>query len=69
MGWVHAYTASECREVKHEGSANDSEEVNQIGAADTEEGQERICLTASELRDAARKNLFIEVQWSNTVAL
>jgi len=68
MGWVHAYTASECREVKHEGSANDSEEANQIGAADTE-GQGRIYLTASELRDAARNNSFIEVQWSNTVAL
>ena len=70
MGWVHSFIASDCREMTDRESANDSEEihVNQVGAADTE-GQERILLTVAELRDAARNGEFVEVQWSNTVAL
>jgi len=68
MGWVHSFIASDCREMTNGESANDSEETNQVGAADTE-GQERILLTEAELRDAARNGEFVEVQWSNTVAL
>ena len=69
MGWVHSFIASDCsREMTNRASANDSEEMNQVGAADTE-GQERILLTVAELRDAARNGEFVEVQWSNTVAL
>ena len=68
MGWVHSFIASDCREMANGDSANDSEEINQVGAADTE-GQERILLTAAELRDATRNGEFVEVQWSNTVAL
>lgn len=68
MGWVHSFIASDCRAMTNGESANDSEEINQVGAADTE-GQERILLTVTELRDAARSGEFVEVQWSNTVAL
>ena len=68
MGWVHSFIASDCREMTDRESANDSEEMNQVGAADTE-GQARILLTVAELRDAARNGEFVEVQWSNTVAL
>ena len=68
MGWVHSFIASECNEITKEQGPNDLEETNQIGAADVE-GQERIYLTVGELRDAARNGEFVEVQWSNTVAL
>ena len=68
MGWVHSFIASDCREMTDGDSANDSEDMNQVGAADTE-GQERILLTAAELRDATQNGEFVEVQWSNTVAL
>mmetsp|Transcript_13060 Transcript_13060/g.37245 ORF Transcript_13060/g.37245 Transcript_13060/m.37245 type:complete len:252 (+) Transcript_13060:140-895(+) len=69
MGWVHSFIASDCKEIMNErGAPNDLEEENQVGAADVE-GQERIYLTVSELRDAARNGEFVEVQWSNTVGL
>ena len=68
MGWVHSFIAKDCREMIGGESTNDSEESTQVGAADTE-GQEKILMTVAELRDAARNGGFVEVQWSNTVAL
>lgn len=72
MGWVNSFVAKECRqgaeaparrEFQGEDRAND-----EVGAADMER-QDFISLTVDELRDASRNGRFVEVQWSNTVAL
>ena len=68
MGWVHSFIAKDCRDMTGGESTNDSEKSTQVGAADTE-GQKKILMTVAELRDAARNGGFVEVQWSNTVAL
>jgi len=65
MGWVNSFLATECEasSKKMTATENDSE----VGAADSER-QDMMSITLDELRDAARKGRFVEVQWSNTVA-
>lgn len=72
MGWVNSFVAMDCIHQKIESNRSDLEhkekEEEEVGAPDTER-QDRISLSLSELRDAAREGKFLEVQWSNTVAL
>ena len=71
MGWVNSFLATRCsRSTKkkhsrpHDSGANSEE----VGAADTER-QDTKSVTLRELREAAISGKFLEVQWSNTVAL
>ena len=70
-GWVHSFLATRCRssgKVKElTGKAVESKDV-QVGDADVER-QDLIKVSLRELRDATRNGDFMEVQWSNTVAL
>eukprot|EP00957_Ditylum_brightwellii_P152560 11612638-Ditylum_brightwellii.AAC.1 len=72
MGWVHSYLGVNCRKALLTPTTstlpdNDKEE-EEVGTKDAERQDARI-ITLSELVDAARNGIFLEVQWSNTVAL
>ena len=72
IGWVNSFLALNCHRkvdaITHELSIKADKDTNEVGKADTEE-QEVTTLTLSQLREELRKGRFIEVQWSNTVAL
>ena len=65
MGWVYPYLASECSYSNKNASEEDS---NAVGAHDTEKQKVR-SMSLSEVRSALMEGRFMEVQWSNTVAL
>lgn len=66
MGWVNSFLAAHCQPVTKNKSPD--EEGDQVGTADVER-QDLKKLSLTELREAVRKAEFVEVQWSNTVAL
>ena len=67
MGWVNSFAALDCTEIasKNSETASNKEEV---GAPD-QETQNITIMSTSQVLIGLRKALFIEVQWSNTVAL
>ena len=65
MGWVHSYVAMDCVASNDEQTAFKND--NEVGAADSEM-QDRLSMTLEELRERVQNGMFIEVQWSNTVA-
>lgn len=66
MGWVNPFLAKDCAHSKKAEVVEES--TNIVGGADTET-QKMITLSLDEVRDAVMKGRFLEVQWSNTVAL
>lgn len=76
MGWVHSFLATHCSRTKPMTKKKSEVKVNvgtstkneEIGPADTEH-QDLKSITLRQLRDAATSSQFLEVQWSNTVAL
>lgn len=66
MGWVNSFLAAHCQPVTKNKSPD--EDGDQVGAADMER-QDLKKLSLTELREAVQKAEFVEVQWSNTVAL
>jgi ADP-ribose pyrophosphatase YjhB (NUDIX family) len=69
MGWVNSFLATNCSRspMKKQGYYSGTH-VEEVGAADTER-QDMKSITLRELREAATKGQFLEVQWSNTVSL
>ena len=73
MGWVYPYLARDCSFSSH-GDVDDSISQNEqneeviIGGHDVEK-QSFHSMTLREVRQAAMAGQFVEVQWSNTVAL
>ena len=69
MGWVNSFVAHTCdaKFVLHE---NTDINVNneEVGAPDTEK-QDVISLTLENVKQHVKDGEFLEVQWSNTVAL
>mmetsp|Transcript_23788 Transcript_23788/g.33387 ORF Transcript_23788/g.33387 Transcript_23788/m.33387 type:complete len:261 (-) Transcript_23788:1035-1817(-) len=71
MGWVNSYIALDCSRQQNQkarlggGFASIEDEV---GVADTEK-QNLKTIGFEELKNAAMKGEFLEVQWSNTVSL
>jgi len=67
MGWVHPFLAKDCKYsfnlASMQGNAN-----LVVGGADTEQ-QKLVTMTFHDVREAVKKGRFLEVQWSNTVAL
>ena len=65
QGWVNGFLATKCsrdpNRKKHEAL------IDEVGAADTER-QDLKSISLSEMREAASKGKFIEVQWTATVA-
>jgi len=69
MGWVNSFIALDCKKIKRgDKKINELETHEEVGAADTER-QELSSMTVDQLRSAVKKGEFLEVQWSNTVAL
>ena len=78
MGWVNSFLATNCSKrqtesknsyfAKRSSSSSSGKANDEVGTADTERQDLRL-LTLTELRQAAAKGEFLEVQWSNTVAL
>jgi len=71
MGWVNSFLATECSKKESRGGSDGykiKSSALDVGAADTER-QDLKKITLTELRRAARRGEFLEVQWSATVAL
>jgi hypothetical protein len=67
MGWIHPFLARDCKYgVFDDGSGEPSNA--DVGAHDMEK-QNVQSMTLSEVKDSVMNQKFIEVQWSNTVAL
>jgi 8-oxo-dGTP pyrophosphatase MutT (NUDIX family) len=66
IGWVNSFLAVHCS--KSNRSVNEKENTDVIGVSDVER-QDLKRMSLTELKMAARKGEFLEVQWSNTVAL
>mmetsp|Transcript_24105 Transcript_24105/g.58215 ORF Transcript_24105/g.58215 Transcript_24105/m.58215 type:complete len:271 (+) Transcript_24105:183-995(+) len=77
MGWVHPFLASDCKYTPannkagighgHDNNENNAD-LNEVGGRDAEKQHVQI-MTLEEVRDAVIDGQFVEVQWSNTVAL
>ena len=67
MGWVNSYLAVHCTELDVD-EAMEEEGPDVVGTADVER-QHLKRLSLTQLKDATQKGHFLEVQWSNTVAL
>lgn len=72
MGWVHSFLARNCVYTKTTlpllVGDTDTESNGNVGAHDFER-QNIQSMTLDEVKDAVLKERFVEVQWSNTVAL
>ena len=72
MGWVHPFLARNCVYTKTTlpllVGDTDTESNGNVGAHDFE-WQNIQSMTLNEVKDAVMKERFVEVQWSNTVAL
>jgi ADP-ribose pyrophosphatase YjhB (NUDIX family) len=70
LGWVNSFLAMNChrKEERKNNGSNMEADVDDIGKADTEQ-QIITTLSLSQLREELRQGSFLEVQWSNTVAL
>ena len=67
MGWVNPFLAKDCTYATKSGEVVE-ESANVVGGADTEQ-QKMVTMSLNEVREAVMKGRFLEVQWSNTVAL
>jgi len=67
LGWVHSFLAMNCHR-QEEKAISIEVSVDDIGKTDTEK-QIITTLSLSQIREELRQGSFIEVQWSNTVAL
>ena len=63
MGWVNGFLATQCSSDPAEHKAL----ADEVGAADTER-QDLKSISLTEMRNAAAKGEFLEVQWTATVA-
>jgi ADP-ribose pyrophosphatase len=67
MGWVHSYLAVHCTALLVDETQME-EDPDIVGTTDVER-QDLKRLSLTELKDATQRGHFLEVQWSNTVAL
>mmetsp|Transcript_16011 Transcript_16011/g.20324 ORF Transcript_16011/g.20324 Transcript_16011/m.20324 type:complete len:261 (-) Transcript_16011:78-860(-) len=69
MGWVNSFIAHDCEKKNIDSTAKDSiNPSEEVGVADTER-QDVISMTLSDVKKNVQLGKFLEVQWSNTVAL
>lgn len=69
MGWVHSFLARDCFSDQHLLDNNKKKDnQDEVGKEDSER-QEVISMKLSEIRQRILLGEFLEVQWSNTVAL
>jgi ADP-ribose pyrophosphatase len=68
MGWVHPYLARDCSYSKIIVGSDEEESNGDVGVHDMEK-QNVQSMTLSEVKASVMDQKFVEVQWSNTVAL
>jgi ADP-ribose pyrophosphatase YjhB (NUDIX family) len=72
MGWLNSFLATDCsRNISNHKNENEKYKMSdqeEVGAPD-QERQDLKTITLTQLREAARRGEFLEVQWSATVAL
>lgn len=73
MGWVHPFLATDCffdtsDSVAGDGDSSKYDSSKMVGARDTEKQHVRT-MKLTDVRRAVMDGKFVEVQWSNTVAL
>ncbi|KAL7526784.1 hypothetical protein ACHAXR_001655 [Thalassiosira sp. AJA248-18] len=68
MGWVHPYLARDCTYVESDIGIEKNANSNEVGGHDTEK-QGIKTMKLSQVKKAVMDGKFVEVQWSNTVAL
>ena len=65
---MHPYLATDCTYITSSINNEDKEKEQVIGGHDTEQQRIKI-MKLSDVKQAVLDNKFVEVQWSNTVAL
>ena len=65
---VHPYLATDCAYITSSSNNKDKGEEQVIGGHDTEQQHIKI-MKLTDVKQAVLDNRFVEVQWSNTVAL
>ena len=71
MGWVYSFLAVRCKPItrgQEKDLMGDAKDESIVGDADVER-QDLKTMSLDEVRLASRNGEFLEVQWSNTVAL
>eukprot|EP01083_Nonionella_stella_P001912 5509_1 len=69
IGWVNSFLAMNCEKSgKLDADASAMDAADEVGKPDTE-NQDLVSLSLDELKKSAKDGQFLEVQWSNTVAL
>lgn len=66
MGWVNPFLAKDCSYASNNKVVEENDSV--VGGADTEK-QKLITMSLNDVKEAVMHGRFVEVQWSNTVAL
>ena len=67
MGYTNSFVAMDCSSIKYNEESRE-QKVEEVGEKDQEQ-QEMLTMTTSQVREAVSQGKFLEVQWSNTVAL
>ncbi len=67
MGWVNGFLAKDCTKARN-GIKVNTDLADEVGMPDSER-QDLISIKLADLRRRAMSGEFVEVQWSNTVAL
>jgi hypothetical protein len=68
MGYTNSFVMMDCSYIKSGTGEQDSAKKEEVGESDKEQ-QDIVRMSTSQVRDAVRHGKFLEVQWSNTVAL
>lgn len=68
MGWVNSFIAHSCKKKSPDDNNTEVDTNEEVGAPDTEK-QDIVSMSIDEVKKNVRKGEFLEVQWSNTVAL
>lgn len=68
MGYTNSFVMMDCSYIRSATEEQDSAKNEEVGESDKEQ-QDVVKMSTSQVRDAVRQGKFLEVQWSNTVAL
>ncbi len=68
MGYTNSFVGMDCSYIRSGSEEQNGAKKEEVGESDKEQ-QDVIRMSTSQVKDAVRQGKFMEVQWSNTVAL
>jgi 8-oxo-dGTP pyrophosphatase MutT (NUDIX family) len=68
MGYTNSFVMMDCSYIRSGSEEQNGAKKEEVGESDQEQ-QDVIRMSTSQVKDAVRQGKFMEVQWSNTVAL